>query len=316
MSTPWYQAPYKGAPMIAVPGFPRPLYPPDAKAKGKTPSVNGPDVVAYKRVVWRLGRWPGPASGFDQAFSNAFSHGKGGNVIDTGLAGVQRQAKIDATGWIGQSTFNFMRSVLIPAGIPNGPGVPGDYAMDAYAQSLLVNAWEQFGGKEPAPAPSTGTIRAAALKRCQGELGTKESPANSNRTKYGAWYGMDGSPWCAMFATWGYVLGAGDVGKQSKSMRKGQTYAYVPYIVRDARAKANGLSVTSSPVAGDLVCYDWSYDGTFDHVGLFEQWVPSSSSFYAIEGNTSTSNDSDGGQVMRRQRSTSGQSTVFVRVAE
>jgi len=314
MSTPWYQAPYKGAPMIAVPGFPRPLYPPDAAAQGRTPSAKGKDVQAYKRVVWRLGRWPGPASGFDNAFSNAFSHGKGGNVIDTGLAGMQRQAKIDDTGWVGEKTFNFMRSVLVPEGIPNGPGKAGDYAMDAYAQSLLVDAWEEFKGKEPEPAPS-GTVRAAALKRATAELGQKESPPNSNRTKYGSWYGLDGNPWCAMFTTWAYSYGATDLKRESKSMRKGQTYAYVPYIVSDARAKRNGLSVTSNPIAGDLVCFDWGYDGTFDHVGLFESWG-SGNNFNAIEGNTAQGNDSDGGQVMRRSRSTSSASTVFVRVAE
>lgn len=309
MSTNWYEAPYKGGPMIAVPGFPRPLYPPDAAAKGKTPSVNGPDVEAYKRVVWRLGRWPGPASGFDRAFSNNFSHGKGGNVKDTGLAGMQRQAKIDDTGWIGQATFNFMRSVRIPDGIPGGPGAAGDYAMDAYAQSLLVNAWDMFGGKEPVPTPPTGTLRAAALKKAQGEIGTKESPPNSNKTKYTDWYGMVG-PWCAMFCTWCYET-AGD----SPSFKKGSTYAYVPYIVNDARNKKNGLSVTDSPIPGDLVCFDWGYDGTYDHVGLFEAWT-SGNSFNSVEGNTSVGNDSDGGAVMRRQRSTSAQATVFVRVAE
>ena len=312
----WYETPYKGGPMIGLPGFPRPLYPPDAAASGKTPSVKGKDVQAYKRVVWRLGRWPGPASGFDNAFSNNFSHGKGGNVIDTGMAGMQRQAKIDDTGWVGQKTFNFMRSVLIPEGCP-GPGKPGDYAMDAYTQSLLVDAWEEFKGKEPAPPAPTGTIRATALKRATAEVGTKESPPNSNRTKYGQWYGMDGSPWCAMFTTWAYCYAADDLKMTSKSMVKGKTYAYCPYIVSDARAGRNGLTVTSNPIAGDLVVYDWGYDGTFDHVGLFDSWVPgSSTTFNAVEGNTSQGNDSDGGQVMRRQRSTTGQSTVFVRVAE
>ena len=34
------------------------------------------------------------------------------------------------------------------------------------------------------------------------ELGVKESPAGSNRTKYGAWYGLDGQPWCMMFVQW------------------------------------------------------------------------------------------------------------------
>jgi len=305
--TEWWKAPYKGAPMIPVPGFPRPLYPPDAASKGKTPSVNGPDVLAYKRVVWRLGRWPGPASGFDKAFSNNFSHGKGGNVIDTGLAGVQRQAKIEDTGWLGQSTFNLLRSVLIPEGL-KGPGVPGDYAMDAYAQSLLVQAWDEFGGKEP-PPPAEATLRSKALSKAVTQIGVKESPPNSNITPYTKWYGMTG-PWCAMFCTWSYET-VGD----SPSFVQGKNYAYVPYIVSDARAKRNGLSVTSSPIPGDLVCFDWHYDGVFDHVGLFERW-DGSTAFSSIEGNTSVGNDSDGGAVMRRSRSTSSASIVFVRVAE
>jgi hypothetical protein len=294
--------------MIALPGFPRPLYPPDASAKGKQPSVNGPDVEAYKRVVWRLGRWPGPASGFDRAFSNNFSHGKGGNVVDSGLAGMQRQAQIDDTGWLGKQTFNFMRSVRIPEGAPNGHG--GEMAMDAYAQSLLVNAWDEFGGSEPPPEP-TDALRTLALQKAITQLGTKESPPNSNETPYTRWYGASG-PWCAMFCTWAYET-SGD----SPSFKKGQSYAYVPYIVSDARAGRNGLKVTSSPVPGDLVCYDWSYDGTFDHVGLFEEWVSGSSlNFRAIEGNTSVGNDSDGGEVMRRDRSTTTAAVVFVRVAE
>src|SRR5215472_4567375 len=295
--------------MIALPGFPRPLYPPDASEKGKQPSVKGPDVEAYKRVVWRLGRWPGPASGFDRAFSNAFSHGKGGNVIDTGVAGMQRQAKIDDTGWIGEKTFNFMRSVRIPDGCP-GPGKPGEYAMDAYAQSLLVNAWDEFGGKEP-PPPPTSSLRSKALQKAITQIGIKESPPNSNITPYTKWYGMTG-PWCAMFVTWSFEQ-VGD----SPSFVKGKNYAYVPYIVNDARAKRNGLSVTSSPIAGDLVCFDWNYDGVFDHVGLFEAWKQgSSTSFSSIEGNTANGNNSDGGEVMRRDRTLSGSTVVFVRVAE
>jgi CHAP domain len=276
--------------------------------------VNGPDVEAYKRAVWRLGRWPGPASRFDRAFSNAFSHGRSGNAAETGLAGVQRQANLDDTGWLGEKTFNLLRSVLIPEGIPNGPGKPGEHAMDAYAQSLLVEAWEEFEGEEPKPPPM-GSVRDAALRLAVGELGTVESPAGSNRTKYGAWYGMDGNPWCAMFTTWAYELGAGELGTNSPPHKKGVSYAYVPYIVGDARAKRNGLSVTSAPVAGDLVCYDWAGDGTFDHVGLFERWG-GGSQFNAVEGNTSASDYSNGGQVLRCTRSTGGQSTVFVRVAE
>ena len=40
------------------------------------------------------------------------------------------------------------------------------------------------------------------LQVARGELGYKESPAGSNRTKYGAWFGLNGQPWCMMFVQW------------------------------------------------------------------------------------------------------------------
>jgi hypothetical protein len=313
----WWQEPYARATPIAVPGFPRPVYPPDATSAGKRPSSKGADVEAYKRVAWRLGRWAGPASRFDRQYSNAFSHGQGGNVIDTGLAGVQRQAGIHDTGWIGQPTFDLLRSALIPAGF-DGPGQPGEYAMDAYAQSLLVEAWELFEGEEPAPEPPPALqIRTAALARALDDLGYKESPAGSNMTKYGSWYGpgWNGSPWCAMAVSYWYEQAGQDVGKDSPTFIKGSRYAYVPYLVQDSRNNQHGLSVTGDPVAGDLVCYDWAGDGTYDHVGLFEGWT-SGRGFTAIEGNTSTGDDSNGGEVMRRQRDAAAQATVFCRVKE
>jgi N-acetylmuramoyl-L-alanine amidase len=147
MSDEWYERPYKGGPMV-VPAakFPRPLYPPDAAAKGKQPSGNGPDCEAYKRIVSRLGRWPWQT--FDQAFSNAFSHGKSGNVGETGVAGFQRQMKIDASGWIGQATFN----ALMSARVPTGPHT-GEMGCDAYAANLLEQAFKVYGGKAEPPAP-------------------------------------------------------------------------------------------------------------------------------------------------------------------
>src|SRR5262249_8365723 len=111
----WWQQAYPGGPMVAVKGVPRPVYPPDA-APAYTPSVDGSDVEAYKRTVSRAGRWQWQT--FDQAFSNGFSHGKSGNVGETGVAGVQRQQGVQATGWVGQDTFNLLRSIRIPQGLP------------------------------------------------------------------------------------------------------------------------------------------------------------------------------------------------------
>lgn len=309
--TEWYETPYKTKKALPVPGFPRPLYPPDAAEAGKTPSSNGPDVEAYKRTVWRAQRWPGPPSGFDRAFSNGFSHGKGGNVINTGVAGVQRQQEIDPTGWIGKGTFDVLRSILVPQG-PN----KGQYAMDANSLNLISLAWEEFHGSEPEPEPPPKpqkTTRQKALDGAITHLGVKESPSGSNRTKFGQWYGLDGQPWCAIFCTYCYEVHGGG----SPSFVRGRNYAYVPYVVQDARNNRNGLRSVSTPIAGDLVCFDWNFDGTYDHIGIFEAWAAGSgSTFTAIEGNTGISNNSNGGEVMRRTRRMPDQGTVFVRVEE
>jgi hypothetical protein len=301
----WWEQPYKLGPPVPVPGFPRPLYPPDAAEAGRVPSVNGPDVEAYKRTVWRAGRWPGPASSFDRAYSNKFAHG-GPNVVNTGVSGVQRQMGIDDTGWIGKATFDVLRAIRCPAG-PHA----GQLAMDAYAQSLIVVAWEQFGGKEPPPEPEV-TLRSKALARAVTQIGTKESPAHSNQAPYTHWYGMTG-PWCAMFVTWCYEQ-AGN----SPSFRRGETYAYVPYIVSDSRNYRNGLAVTVDPLPGDPVSFDWD-GGAHDHVGLFERWLDRGrGKFSTVEGNTSSDahgDQSNGGEVCRKTR-TLGSGVVFTRVAE
>lgn len=296
----WWQHGYPGGPMVGPP-MTRPLYPPDAAARGKKPSANGADVQAIKRGVWRAGRWPGPASAFDQAFSNGFSHGRSGNVGNSGLAGLQRQLGIDPTGWMGEATYNGLRSIRIPQGLPNA----GEPALDAVAIALL----EQY--RDDQAGGDTQRLRALALAKEQ--LGYMESPPGTNGNMFGAWYGMNYEPWCAIFATWCYETSGG-----SPSFQGGSRYAYCPYILADAQAGRNGLSVTGTPIAGDLVLYEWDGGiGEPDHVGLFEEWV-SGRAFDAIEGNTSTSNDSNGGQVMRRQRDAAGSSgtVTFVRVAE
>jgi CHAP domain len=300
----WWERAYPGAPMVKVSGFPRPLYPPDASQYGKKPSIDGPDVVAYKRTVSRAGRWPWQE--FDDAFSNSFSHGLSGNVGETGIAGIQRQQHLDATGWIGEKTFNTLRSIKIPEGLPHA----GEMAMDATAVNLINDAWAEFEGNEP-PPEDTGTLRVKALNRAIGELGYTEWPPGTNDNKFGSWYGMNGEPWCAMFVTWAYEE-SGD----SPSFVKGSRYSYCPYVVSDARAGRYGLRTTDDPIPGDLVVYDWSGDTIYDHIGLFERWTSGFTQFNAIEGNTSYSSNSNGGEVMRRSRTKGGQGTVFVRVTE
>ena len=122
------------------------------------------------------------------------------------------------------------------------------------------------------------------------ELGVKESPAGSNRTKYGAWYGLDGQPWCMMFIQWVFA------------------HAGVPLPVKTAScgafmraAQAHGRWVTSNYQPGDIVIYDFPGGGATDHCGIVEQLA--GGGIIAIEGNTGSGNDADGGQVQRRIRS-------------
>jgi len=300
----WWEEPYKGGPMVKVDGFPRPVYPPDADRYGKNPSIDGPDVAAYKRTVSRAGRWPWQK--FDDSYSNGFSHGQSGNVEDTGVAGVQRQQHLDATGWIGEKTFNTLRSIRVPEGKDHA----GEMAMDDKAVELINQAFEMFKGTEPPPPEEHGgTTRQQALDKAVTQIGYKENPPDSNHNKYGEWYGMDYVPWCAIFCSWCYET----VEDGSLAFAKGIRYSYVPYVVGDARNKRNYLSTTDDPIPGDLVCYDWSWDTVYDHIGIFEKWT-TYPEFTAIEGNTSVNNNSNGGEVMRRTRSKSAQGTVFVRV--
>jgi len=298
----WWQSAYPGGPAVTTCPLPRPLYAKDNPA-GKPKSSDGPDVQAAKRCISRAGRWPWASGGFSPEFTKEFALGKaGGNVADSGIAGYQRQMSIQPTGQVGEATYNSWRNARIPAGLPHA----GEPIMDANAISLFQEAYQIYKGK-PEPPPSQGSLRQAALDKAITQLGIKESPAGSNQTKYCDWYGIVG-PWCAMFCTWAYET-TGD----SPAFVKGSRYAYVPYIVSDAQNARYGLSVTSSPVPGDLVCFDWD-GGDYDHVGLFESG--NSNEFTTIEGNTSTSNNSNGGEVMRRNRSRSQAAKItFVRVA-
>jgi hypothetical protein len=133
----WWEKPYKGGPMQG-PDLPRPLYPPDA-APAHAPSRDGKDVIAWKRGIWRSGRWQGPASGFDDSYSNGFAHGRSGNVGETGIAGFQRQMRIEPTGWIGKATANAIRSALVPDGFPHA----GEPLLDACAVNLLEEYVQQ-----------------------------------------------------------------------------------------------------------------------------------------------------------------------------
>jgi hypothetical protein len=300
----WNSSPPRGHPMEPGKWPGTPLYPP-AASPAYTPSQDSDFVIAVKRACAHLGAWPWDPPSWDDSYSNGFAYG---SSRGPGVVAVQRwSGTLTPTGFVGEKTYNFLRSVLIQQGRTHA----GEPAWDSVCVNLTAAAYEDA---HPPPAPQT-PLRARALEAAIDDLGIKESPPESNRCKFTDWYGMVG-PWCAMAVTYWYEL-AGD----SPTFVKGSRYAYVPYIVSDARNGRYGLAVTSNPSPGDLVCFSWGgstagHHEEYDHIGLFEKWVDPHYSFTAIEGNTSTSNNSNGGEVMRRTRTVNGQGTTFVRVAE
>lgn len=140
------------------------------------------------------------------------------------------------------------------------------------------------------------------------EIGTKESPPGSNKVKYNTWiYGkeVEGKeyPWCLAFCSWVYDA----AGMRIKGMGLLKGGVGCPYAVTNV--KKWGVLVTI-PQAGDLAFYDWQGDGKFDHVGIFSEDI-GQGYFWAIEGNTSATNASDGGEVglMRRKY----KNAIFIR---
>ena len=128
------------------------------------------------------------------------------------------------------------------------------------------------------------------------EVGQKEVPKNSNKTKYGKWFGFDGVAWCGMFVSWCYAMAGIQLPKIGFSKGFAGCQTAVAYFKKSGE-------ITKNPQLGDIVFFDWNGDGRYDHTGLFNGWKEKGKTFYSVEGNTSLTNQSNGGEVMSRTRS-------------
>lgn len=135
------------------------------------------------------------------------------------------------------------------------------------------------------------------------EIGTVELPPNSNETKYGKWFGLNGVAWCGIFVSWCYAMAG------YKLPKIGFTNGFAGCQTAVKYFKDNDL-IVKTPEPGDIVFYDWNGDLRYDHTGIFIKDIDGKS-FRAVEGNTSFSNQSNGGQVMERQRKY--ESAIFAR---
>ena len=94
------------------------------------------------------------------------------------------------------------------------------------------------------------TTAERVLTYARAELGKTETPANSNRTPYGKWYGLDGQPWCMMFVMWCFSQ-AGALGLLPKLTASCGGYFESASVYgggsRDANARRRGEYVVRVP---------------------------------------------------------------------
>ena len=128
-----------------------------------------------------------------------------------------------------------------------------------------------------------------------GEVGVKEYPPNSNRVKYNKeYYGKEVSgsnyPWCCAFVWWVMTRAGITVPKTARCTTLGD------YFKKEGRFHKN------NPQPGDIVFFKYpTNDRWTNHVGIVTK--VSGSMVETVEGNTSISNQDNGGAVMARQRS-------------
>lgn len=135
------------------------------------------------------------------------------------------------------------------------------------------------------------TTRQQALEIALSEVGTKEKP--SNNVKYNTWYygrevwdGLWGTtfPWCMAFVQYCYD-------------HAGKALPYKTASCSDLLwwyRKNAPECIVSTPEPGDIVIYN------FGHTGIV--YGGASTLVYAVEGNTSRFDNTNGGEVQKRQR--------------
>ena len=132
------------------------------------------------------------------------------------------------------------------------------------------------------------------LEIARSQIGTRESPANSDNVKYNtAYYGREVSgkyPWCAVFVWWVFR----EAGAPELYYGGGET-AYCPTLMSFHKKQA-----VTDYRPGDIVFFNFSGKSSAGHVGICESW--DGTYITTIDGNTGGASEDNGGAVMRRRR--------------
>lgn len=135
------------------------------------------------------------------------------------------------------------------------------------------------------------------IKEASKHLGYVEGPRKDN--KFGAWFGANHQPWCAMFAS--YCLAAAGGRTLIAGAQTSKGFSSCGYGIKFFKKKKAWFAVKDA-VPGDLVFFDWDHDGVQDHVGILVKNNPRKKQVVTIEGNTSDTSHSNGGTVQKKVR--------------
>ena len=158
--------------------------------------------------------------------------------------------------------------------------------------------WSSYGDKQYVPH----VLQYYAFGRIPTGIGNQAivqvaaSQEGKSGTTYWSWYGFGSRvEWCACFVSWcadqsGYI--------QSGVIPK---FSLCSDGVKWFESKDRFRDGSYTPVAGDIIFFDWGNDGTIDHVGIVES--VSGGTVNTIEGNS-------GDKVARRSYSI-GSSNIY-----
>lgn len=161
----WWDAPYKKGTAVGPAKLPRIVRPPSPNEV-----YRGDDILAYKRLVSRAGRWePWNPTEWDNVYWKVFALGKGtGQVGDSGVRGIERQEGLAQNGVIDDRLYQIFRRIRVP----DGPH-KGEPCMDGEAVRLMQLALREFG-----PGSEELKVRTAITDFCQ------RAEANEERWHY------------------------------------------------------------------------------------------------------------------------------------
>lgn len=145
-----------------------------------------------------------------------------------------------------------------------------------------------------------GTVK-DVIEIAKSQVGVKEYPFNSNSVIYNDWYygrpvqGPD-YPWCMVFVQWVFNRAKVPLPKRTASCRD---------LGQSAIAKGQYIDKRGPFLPGDVLLYSFNKRLTPTHTGIMVGYDKKKDRYIAIEGNTSNTNEANGGEVMKKYRKAS-----------